>query len=179
MQLLNDIRNYENLSTRHKIYLTAFLIALSGVLSTIDAMVPKPIPLAKIGIANIVTLVLIIEGKYRLALIVALFRTLVASFMTGSFLSYTFLLSFTGSLGSALFMILFNRYAAAVLSEIGLSVIGAFFNTLFQGLIVVLFFGFDRGTVLLISIFVFISLVNGILIGWLARAFYKGAGKSG
>jgi heptaprenyl diphosphate synthase len=173
MQLLNDIRSYESLSFKEKAYLTAFLIALSGVLSTIDTMVPKPIPLAKIGIANIVTLVLVIEGKFRLAVVVALFRTLVASFMTGSFLSYTFLLSFTGSIGSTLFMILFSRFTTAFISEVGLSVIGAFFNTLFQGLVVVLFFGLDRGTILLISIFILISLINGIVIGWLVKGFYK------
>jgi heptaprenyl diphosphate synthase len=176
MQLLNDIRRYNELSPDRKIYLISFLTALSGVFSVVDTMIPKPIPMAKIGVANIVTLILILEGKIDLAFIVAFFRTLVAGVMLGSILSYTYLLSLTGALASVFFSALFYKFMKNQISEVGLSVIGAFFNTAAQGVVVILFFGFDRGTSFLISLFMLFSVMNGAVIGWIVKIFYKRAG---
>ncbi len=177
MQLLNDIRNYYKLTLERKIYLIAFLAALSGIFSVLDAMIPKPIPFVKIGIANIVSLILVREDKLLLALNVAVLRTIVSSLFIGTFLSYTFLLSFTGAVVSLLFMWLFFKIFGKNLSEVGLSVIGAFFNTAAQGLLVFLFWSYDRGTLFLVSILILASLVNGIIIGFLAKMFYKEAEK--
>ncbi len=177
MQLLNDIREYKDLVNIRKVYLIAFLTALSGILSVIDTMIPKPIPMAKIGVANLVTLVLIIENRPGLAFTVAFLRTLIASLMIGSFLTYTYLLSLTGAMFSVIFTMLFFMLLKGAVSEIGLSVIGAFFNTISQGIVVMVFFGFDRGTVFLISVLILISIANGIIIGFIVRYFYKNAYK--
>lgn len=173
MQLLNDIRRYGGLSRPKKIFLLSFLVALSGILSALDAMIPKPMPMLKLGIANLVTLVLILEGKPIPAAVVAFFRTFVAAIMVGTLISYTFLLSFAGAMASVLFMWLFFKWLGNRVSEIGLSVIGAFFNTVFQGLIVALFFGWDGGILFLLSLFVLFGTVNGVIIGFLVRAFYR------
>jgi len=172
MQLLNDIRNYEKLKNNYKIYLISFLTAFSGILSSLDSMIPKPIPMAKIGIANIITLVLILEDRFFLAVWVAISRCVVGALMTGTILSYTFLLSTGGAVGATVGMGLVFRYAGKHFSEIGISVIGAFFNTLIQGLIVTMFFGIDRGIVFLISLFILFSVVNGILTGFIVKRFY-------
>lgn len=172
MRLLDDIRRYDGLSPERKIFLTAFLVAVSGILSVIDTMIPKPLPMLKLGISNIVTLVLILENRPALAATVAFFRTVVAAVMVGTLFSYTFLLSFAGAMASVLFMWLFFRWLGNRLSVIGLSVAGAFFNTVFQGLVVVLFFGWDRGVLLLLSVFLLLGTVNGIVIGLIVKWIY-------
>jgi len=177
MQLLSDIRNYRSLSAEKKAYLIAFLTALSGVLSVLDTMIPKPMPLAKLGIANMVSLALVMEGQPGLAFITAVLRTLVSSMMVGTFLSYTFLLSLSGAIGAVAVMALCSPLLSNWLSETGLSVIGAVFNTFFQCCVVALFFGLDRGTVFLISILLLFSVANGIITGLLIRYFYKGMKK--
>ena len=175
MQLLNDLRNYRRLDYRHRIYLLSFLIALSGVLSVLDMMIPKPLPMAKIGLANIVTLIMIMEGQFYPALIVAFFRTFVASLMIGSFLSYTYLLSLSGATGSVLFTWIFYRLFQSDFTETGLSVIGAFSSTVCQGLIVIAFFGADKGTLLLVSTFSLISIGFGFATGLIAKSIRRSA----
>lgn len=175
MQLLNDIRNYYNLSQSRRQYILAFLVALSGVLSVIDFLIPKPIPFAKLGIANIITLILVLEERYILAIKVAFFRTLVASMVIGTFISYTYLLSTAGAIFSVVVMIgvakLFNKH----ISAIGISVWGALAAVFAQGVIVSLFFGFDNGIAMLLSIFVLVGLLNSVVIALLAKWFYKTA----
>lgn len=176
MELLNDIRAYPTLNKDRQIYLASFLIALSGILSILDTMIPKPIPMAKIGIANMVTLVLLLEKRPQLAFLTAFLRTVVSALVVGTFLSTTFLLSLTGAVASVFFTWLFITLFDRSFSEVGFSVIGAFFNTVSQSCVIVLLFQLDRGLVFLISLFVLMSLVNGILIGLLTRYFYKKAG---
>lgn len=173
MQLLNDIKNYNNLSEKRKVLLISFLTATSSILSVLDTMIPKPIPFIKIGLANIIILILIKEKRLSLGFHVTLLRVLISSLMIGTFLSYTFLLSFSGAIGSLLFMALFFKLFKSTISEIGISVVGAFFNIIFQGIIVILFYGCDKGTLFFLSIMIILSLVNGIIIGVLAKLFYK------
>lgn len=173
MRLLDDIRQYGGLSRAKKIFLISFLVALSGILSALDAMIPKPLPMLKLGIANMVTLVLILEKRPMLAAVTAFFRTFVSAIMVGTLISYTFLLSFSGAMASVLFMWLFFLWFGRRLSTIGLSVIGAFFNTVFQGLVVVLFFGWDGGILFLLSLFLLLGTANGVIVGFLVKAFYR------
>ncbi len=175
MRLLNDIRRYPALTREKKVTLLAFLVALSGILSALDSMIPKPLPLLKLGVANLVTLVLVLEDRPVPAAVVAFFRTFVSAIMIGTLLSYTFLLSFSGAMGSVLFMWLFFAWLGKRLSPVGLSVVGAFFNTVFQGLVVVLLFGWDGGILFLLSLFALFGTVNGVIIGLVVMAFYKKA----
>jgi heptaprenyl diphosphate synthase len=172
MRLLDDIRRYGGLTGDRKIYLVSFLVAVSGILSVIDTMLPKPLPMLKLGISNIVTLVLILEDRPALAGSVAFLRTIVSAVMIGTLFSYTFLLSFSGAMASVLFTWLFFRWLGDRLSVIGLSVVGAFFNTVFQGIVVVLFFGWDKGILLLLSLFLLLGTVNGIVIGLVVKWVY-------
>ncbi|OHD55811.1 MAG: hypothetical protein A2Y33_14345 [Spirochaetes bacterium GWF1_51_8] len=166
MRLANDIRGYGELSPGRKLVLLAFLTALSGVLSVADSFLPKPIPLAKLGLANIVTVFLIAEKRYLLAFQTAVYRTLVAAFVLGTFLSYTYLLSLAGSLASVGAMALFSKLLGDRIGETGISVWGSFASAAAQGAVVGLFFGFDKGLLLLISVFVIIGTVTGALIGY-------------
>lgn len=173
MRLLSDLRKYPHLASDRKLYLIAFLTALSGFLSALDAVLPKPLPFLKLGLANLITLIIIMEGKNWLALQVAFYRTLVTSMILGTFLSYTHLLSVSGALGSVLMTIILYRLLKERISAVGLSVWGAFWSVCFQGSVVAIFYGFDRGLLLLLSIFLFIGITGGILIGFLARWFFK------
>ncbi len=175
MRLLSDIRRYGRLPMPEKYFLLSFLAAVSGILSVLDMMIPKPLPMMKIGLANIVTLIMILEGLFVPAVAVALLRSVVAAVMAGTLFSFTFLLSLAGAAGAVLMTGLFFFLIRKSLSEIGLSVIGAFFNTVFQGAVVVLFFGLDRGILLLLSVFCLMGTVSGVLIGILTRRIRSSA----
>jgi heptaprenyl diphosphate synthase len=174
MELLNDVRDYSRLSPARRVYLAAFLTALAGILSVLDAMVPKPVPLAKIGLANLVTLVLLLEDRFSLAFLVAVLRTVTGGLMTGSFLSYTWLLSLSGSVVSVFGMGALRPAYPRLLSAVGLSVAGAFFSTAGQGAVVIAFFGLDKGTAALLAFLLAVSVGTGTLTGYLGGRFLNG-----
>lgn len=173
MQLLNDIDRYQSLSNNRKMTLLAFLTALSGFLSVIDAVIPKPLPFIKLGIANLITVLLIMRKQGGLALQTAFLRTLIAALIMGTLMSYTYLLSLGGAMLSVLGMWAAYRILNRRITEIGLSVIGAFFSVTAQGLIVMLFFGANGGIWLMISVMILIGLFNGILIGLIVRGLNR------
>ena len=173
MRLLSDIRAYRELDSVNKIRLQAFLIALSGALSAIDFYIPKPLPFAKIGIANCVTLIVLLENQFGLAMSVAFFRTLVAALMLGTFLSYSYLLSVSGAVFSTAMTWITIRFFGKRLSPIGISVWSAFFHTAAQCGVVSLFYGWDRGMLAMFSGFLLFSLLTGTAIGLIVSYFYR------
>lgn len=119
-----------------KIYKIALLVSLACVLQISESYIPHPIPGLRLGLANMLTLTALFTLGFRYALEIAILRTLLSSFIMGTFMSPTFILSFSGAIISTLLMGLFfwlsslnRRYR---LSIIGISVIGAFSHNMVQ-----------------------------------------------
>ncbi|MCP4109706.1 MAG: Gx transporter family protein, partial [Desulfobacteraceae bacterium] len=117
-------------SADRKIYKIAILVAMSCVLQISESMIPHPIPGLRLGLANMLVLVALVFLGFGSALQIAVFRTILSSFIMGTFMSPTFILSFSGALTSTVVMgILFrlscyhNRYGFSI---IGISIAGAF-----------------------------------------------------
>lgn len=114
----------------------AILVAFACVLQIAESFVPHPIPGLRLGLANMMTLTAMILLGFGAAMEVALLRTVLSAFVMGTFMSPTFLLSFSGALVSTAVMGFFywlsgtHRYFR--LSVIGISIIGAFTHNLIQ-----------------------------------------------
>lgn len=114
----------------------ALLVGLACVLQISESMIPHPVPGLRLGLANMLTLTAMLVLGFGYALEVALLRTVLSSFIMGTFMSPTFILSFGGALISTLVMGFFywlsglSRYCR--LSIIGISIIGAFVHNLVQ-----------------------------------------------
>lgn len=171
MELLNDIKNYEKLNSDKKNILIAFLIAISSLLSIIDSIITKPF-IVKIGLANIVTLILINENRFKIAIFVMIARVFISSIFSGTIFSLAFLLSLSGGIFSIIFSIIAKIFIKKA-SLIGISVIGSFFHIIGQGLLIVLIFGFTNSNVVIISIFSLISIATGILTGIFGNLVYR------
>lgn len=127
----------EDISTRISIRQQTFLallVACGIILHVVEASLPAlpMIPGAKIGLANIVTLMALLNFGFREALIVLILRLFMASLLSGSFLTITFFLSVSGGLMGFWFLNLSYRYAGESLSLIGVSILGAFGHNLGQ-----------------------------------------------
>jgi len=88
----------------HKLDLTdlrlihlAFFIAFAITIYVVESFIPKPFPFMKLGLANIVVLILLISGNLRYAFLVVIGKTIVGGFFSGLLLSPTTLLSLSGS----------------------------------------------------------------------------------
>lgn len=141
--------------------LAAFAIALHMV----EALVPSPLPGVKPGIANIVTLYVLLRYDFATAAWVSILRVFASSLLLGQFLSPTFALSLSGtvlSLGTlALAVHLPRRYFGAVT----LSILAAFAHIGGQLLLVRLWLIPHASVTYLIPVFALAALVFGLING--------------
>lgn len=112
----------------------AMLLALGIVLHLSEGafLEPLPVPGAKMGLANIVTLVALLAYGWRWGLTVGVSRVLLASLVSGTFLSLGFALALSGAVASCLVMAGAGRLFGARLGVVGRSVLGALTHNLAQ-----------------------------------------------
>src|SRR5690554_3474341 len=99
-------------SNARRIVFIGLMIGLAMGLHIFESMLPLPylFPGAKLGLANIVSLFVIINYGLRDALFVSVVRTTLGSLMAGTLLNITFFLSFGGALTSTLVMGVAHRF---------------------------------------------------------------------
>lgn len=110
-----------------RMVLVALMTSLAIVLHYVETLIPVPyvMPGAKLGLANIVALYAVLAWGLKSAVLVSVLRTVAGSLIAGTFLSPTFILSFTGALLSSVVMGLLRRLLGDSVSPVGISVAGA------------------------------------------------------
>ena len=151
-----------------KMALLGVLTAAAIVIAILESFIPSVgIPGVKLGLANIVILIILYELGIWEAAVVNLLRVLVVSLVRGTFLSMGFLMSLTGCVFSLGIMILFYLLIKQF-SIIGVSVIGSIFHVTGQILIAMLFLG--TGYIFLyLPIIAISAIITGVFVGIVAR----------
>ncbi len=116
----------------NKVRKIALLVACASVLQSAEFLLPSPLPGVKLGLANIITLIVLADMGFLAALEVAVLRTVVSSLFLGTFLSPTFILSLSGALVSTLAMGSTLRFLGFISS----SILGSVVHILTQVLVV-------------------------------------------
>jgi heptaprenyl diphosphate synthase len=124
-----------------EVVVIAFFVSLALVLSIIESCIPinVSIPGIRIGLANIITLVVIAVIGLKQAVTVVIIRTLLSSIYSGGPVVLVF--SLAGGLMSAITMWLFYKYMSKVFSIIGISITGAVAHNIGQLAAAVLIMG--------------------------------------
>ena len=154
----------------------AMLITFAAVIHFVEFMFPLPIPVpgAKLGLANVITLLTLLVYGTKAGLLVAGGRSLLGSFFTGSFLGFGFWLSFSAALVSCLVMALFLPLTRKqYVTPVAVSVIGAVTHNLIQLLVAIVIM---QNPVLFQGYFPILTLVaipTGIITG-LAALYLEG-----
>lgn len=118
--------------TKRLVFL-ALMVSQALVLSIIESWIPMPPimpPGVKLGLANIITLTVIIFFGYKDALLVVAARCILVSFFGGGFT--VFLFSIAGGILSTLIMALLYRKLSRIFSILGISVAGAIAHNISQ-----------------------------------------------
>ncbi|MBS4534877.1 Gx transporter family protein [Clostridium sp. D2Q-14] len=120
------------MSRTKKIVIIALLVAQALVLYLVERMIPFNfgIPGAKLGLANIITLVSLFIFGFKETFMVVVLRVLMSNLMGGSISSLLFSLS--GGLLSFFIMYLLKRIGKDKISIIGISIVGAVFHNIGQ-----------------------------------------------
>lgn len=152
----------------HKLALLGILTAGAIVIGIVESFIPSiGIPGVKLGLANIVILIILYELGILEAILVDLLRVLVVGLIRGTFLSMGFLMSLTGAVFSIGIMILFYLLIKKF-SIVGVSVIGAVFHVIGQILIAMIYLG-TVYVVYYLPIILVSSVITGVLVGLVAQ----------
>ncbi|HHY14042.1 MAG TPA: Gx transporter family protein, partial [Thermoanaerobacterales bacterium] len=150
----------------------SLLVSFGIVLHIIETFIPLPIhiPGAKLGLANIVTLLALVIYGFKYGLVVSIMRCLVSSLITGSISGLIYSLS--GAIISLIMMFLALYYGSKVFSLIGVSIIGAQFHILTQISIASIILQ-NLGIFLYLPFLMIVSLFTGYFVGLTSGFTYK------
>ena len=147
-----------------KIALLGILTAGTIVIAILESFIPSVgIPGVKLGLANIMILVILYELGILDAIIVNILRVVVVGLVRGSIFSMGFLMSLTGAVFSLGIMILFYLLIKKF-SIIGVSVIGSLFHVTGQVLIAMIFLG-SAYVILYLPIIAISAIITGVFVG--------------
>ncbi|MGD2064774.1 MAG: Gx transporter family protein [Nitrospirota bacterium] len=150
-----------------QVYL-AWFAALAVAIHSVEALIPSPLPGVKLGLANAITLVVLLIDSPRAALVVTLVRIFVGALLIGTFLGPGFLLSLTGGLAAWAVMAASRPITRSFLSALGLSVLGAVGHILAQIATVYLLLIPNAGLLHLVPTLVAAAIVTGAATGLVA-----------
>ncbi len=166
---LDDTRNEPSLAN-----LLAILAALAMFFSTLEYLIPKPVPFFRVGLANIPLLVTLRFFRVRHVLALALIKVIGQGLIHGTLASYVFLFSLVGTLASALVMIILFRTGGRRISLVGVSAGGAIASNVIQVALSVHFI-FGPASWVIAPPFLIAGLGAGIFVGLVAERVAAGS----
>ena len=163
----NNILNPENRKN------LALLGAFCLFLSTIEYMVPKPLPFIRIGLANLPIMLALDIFSFPVFLVLIVLKVLGQGLISGALFSYIFLFSLAGTGMSALSMYTLRRLLGRKhLSFIGLGALGAMISNLSQLALAWLFI-FGDSVRYIAPPFLASGLIAGAALGLFCEVFTR------
>jgi len=145
----------------------ALYAAAGALLFVLERLLPNPVPWARLGLANVVTLVVLLEHGTAAAAAVLALRLVLGGLFSGALFGPAFVLSVCGGTASFAAMALAAALGRRVLSPLGMSLAGAAAHAAAQlGGVAVLFAG--PAVFGLLPLFGALALATGAATGFLA-----------
>lgn len=148
----------------------AWLTALAISIHLMESALPSPLPGFKPGLANIVTIAVLVDFGWRTAAWVSLLRVVCGSLLLGTFLSPTFMLSLGGALFSLAVLWPASRLPGRGFSALGYSVLAAVAHMCGQFTLAWLLFIPHPALWKLLPVLLTASVLFGLVGGIIARA---------
>ena len=157
------------MSRTKKLAIRSLFVSIALVLHIAESMIPLPVltPGAKIGLANIITMIVVVLMGYKEALGILVARIMIGSIFGGGVSG--FLYSFSGGMLSLVMMTLLIVLAKDRISMIGISVTGAFFHSLGQVIVAALMLQNIR-ILSYLPVLLLTSIGAGIFVGYVSKA---------
>lgn len=149
-----------------RLTLLSMLLAISIVLAIVETFLPPiPVPGVKLGLANVVTLIVLVIFNQKDAFIVLIMRIVLVALLRGSIFNISFFLSFSGGMLAYVFMVLTYRFKH--FSLVGVSISGAFGHSFGQILMAILLLS-TPSLVYYFPYILLLSIGTGIVTGYIA-----------
>jgi len=151
----------------------ALLGAFCLFLSTIEYMIPKPMPFMRIGIANLPLMLALDIFPFHVFLLLVAIKVLGQALITGTLFSYIFLFSLAGTFLSAVSMYMLRRLlGSGRISFIGIGTTGAMVSNAAQ-LALARVFIFGNSVRYIAPPFLAVGLVTGTVLGFFCETFSR------
>jgi heptaprenyl diphosphate synthase len=145
----------------------AFFTALAVTIYVLENLIPKPSPFMKLGLANIVVLLLLYRGSTLAAFVVLMSKTLLGGLVSGLLFSPVTVISGVASVTAFIVMQIFIA-SKIDFSIIGLSVAGAVSHNLMQIVVVNMVLIMSNAVYRLLPLMIVMGIVTGMITGYLA-----------
>ncbi|MGD1821679.1 MAG: Gx transporter family protein [Pleomorphochaeta sp.] len=150
-------------SKNRLIYLTAFAL----LLSSIEYLIPKPLPFLKIGLANLPLLLGASFLPFHEIIILSLSKSIVQNIISGTILSPFFIITLLSTLSASIFMFISYKLIKRA-TFIGISVIGAIINNLVQISLSALFI-YGSSIFIALPLILSLGIITSIVLGVFAN----------
>ncbi len=148
----------------------AFVAAATLLLSTLEYLIPKPLPFLRLGLANLPILLVLDIFTFKSFFILLLLKSIGQGFVTGTLFSYLFFISLAGTVSSGLVMKGTKSLFKSRVSLVGCSILGALASNLSQlGVASLLIYG---ATIWVAApLMLGLGLISSIILGFLAEQY--------
>jgi len=154
-----------------KVTLFANLLAIAIILNIVESVVTIiPVPGAKIGLANILTLMILVMYGPKESIYFVILRVILVSLLTGKLFDVIFYMSLSGGLFASVGMAVI--FKSNFFSMIGVSVIGSLAHTLGQILMAIVILS-TVTVVAYLPIMLLFSVPAGIVTGIISTRFIR------
>lgn len=150
------------MKTRRIVYLSV-LLAVATVINYAESLIPSfGLPGVRLGLANIVILLILYNFSLPEALTVTILRVFLVGLIRGTLFQVPFFMSLAGAILSLITMFALKK--AKIFTEIGVSIGGAFIHVVSQ-IIVLSIFMKTITIVYYLPVLLISSLLTGIFVG--------------
>lgn len=156
-------------SLNKRVFLSLMVAVALGIY-VIEAQIPVIFPGIKLGLSNVVSLIVLISLGGKEAILVMFLRTLLGTMFTGTLSSFLF--SITGGLLSNIISIIMYKKFSKYFSIEIISIVAAVFHNLGQ-LLVAAFIVQDFRIYIYFPILMISAFITGYFIGLVAKYFNK------
>ena len=154
-----------------KITLVAILSAIAIIISYVDKLISSVafafLPMAKIGLANIVILISLYKFDFKSSLIIAILKSVLSNLLFGSFMS--FIIGFSGTMLSFLGMYMFKKLLTEKISVISVSALGGTLHIMGQCIVIYFVYNLGSEITLYLGYLILVSLITSVLVGFIAK----------
>ena len=146
----------------------AFFTAFAITIYVLETVIPRPLPFLKLGLANVVVLLLLWKGNHLAAFIVIISKCILGGIFTATLLTPMTLISLGASLSAFIAMLLVLKSKAG-LSLQGTSIMGATIHNMAQLAIVNWLLLSGDAALKLLPMMMILGLITGLITGYLAN----------
>jgi len=163
-------RSVITIETTRQDHRIAWLTALAITIHIAESVLPSPLPGVKPGLANVVTIAVLMLYGWRTAMWVSLLRVLVGSILIGTFLTPTFTLSLAGAVSSLLVLGLGGLLPGRGLGPVGYSLLAALAHMAGQFMVAYWLFIPHQGLFGLLPVLMSMAALFGLVSGLIVMA---------